>query len=123
MASENDHRFDATKFTTELEAHDHNFEQLIGWLFKGLVMYIDKPELAQRDDLNGELSDILRPSDLRLQMASNTARFAGARLAEDLKNQNITHVVVGDDRSRLKSIREALKWQAFLCGSGAFENA
>ncbi|KAI9876992.1 MAG: DNA ligase (ATP) [Pleopsidium flavum] len=114
MPSETDHHFDPSKFRKELEAHDHGLGQLSGWMFKGLVMYIDKAEPAQRDGLNGELYDIFGPSDLRLHMASNTARFAGARLAENLENQNITHVVVGNDRSRVKSIREALKRQAFL---------
>lgn len=75
---------------------------------------MDRSEHAPIDNPSGEAPGLMAPLDLRLQMASNTARFAGARLAQILKDETITHVAVGDDRSRLRSIRETISRQAFL---------
>jgi len=101
-------RFDALKMMAELEVQDRDSGLSTCWMFKGLSIYIDRPQHASTDILNGEAPGPMAPLDLRLHMASNTARFAGARLAEDLKDENITHVAVGENRSRLRSIRETM---------------
>ncbi len=118
MVSEHNTHFDASKFRAELESRHHDFGQLTGWMFRGLFMYIDeaKQSWPQGNGLDGDPSGTPGLTDLRLSMASNTARFAGGRTAEDLKDPMITHVVVGQDRSRLTNIRETLKWQASASG-------
>ena len=108
MPSKASPRFDATRVKAELEAHDHKLGLSIGWMFEGLSLYIDRPQHVPTDLLNGEGPAPTTPLDLRLQMASNAARFASARLADDLEDETITHVVVGDDRSRVRSIRETI---------------
>ena len=108
MSSKANRRFDALKLKAELEAHDHDLGLSIGWMFKGLSIYIDRSKQSPTDHRNGEVPSQMAPLDLRLQMASNTARFAGARLTESLEDESITHVVVGIDRPRLRSIRESI---------------
>jgi len=101
-------RLDALRLRAELEAHNYDFGLPTCWIFQGLSIYVDRSQRASTDILNGEAAGPVTVLDLRLQMASNTAGFAAARLVEDLKDENITHVVVGDNRSRLRSIRETI---------------
>ena len=82
-------------------------------MFTGLSIYIDKLAEPQETDIDGGSLSTLNPADLRLQIASNTAKFAGARPAGELDDQKVTHVVVGDDRSRLRNIRDSLQWRVF----------
>lgn len=108
MPSMANSQFDALKLMAELKVHDRDSGLSICWMFKGLSIYIDRPQHASTDTLNGEAPGPMAALDLRLHMASNTARFAGAQLAEDIKDENITHVAVGDNRSRLRGIRATM---------------
>lgn len=108
MPSKANYQFDASRLRAELGAHGHDLEHSIGSMFEGLYIYIDRPKHASTDILKQERPSSTAPLDLRLRMASNTARFAGARLAEGLNDENITHVAIGEDRSRLRSIRETI---------------
>ncbi|KAL4931510.1 DNA ligase (ATP) DNL4 [Aspergillus undulatus] len=64
-----------------------------GWLFKGLTLHIPEPE----QDSISEETESTKP--FRTHLARNTARFAGAEVTSSLKNQSITHVVVGPETS------------------------
>ncbi|KAI9820978.1 MAG: DNA ligase (ATP) [Thelocarpon impressellum] len=67
----------------------HEQQELCGWIFSGVAAFIEG-------------------GGMRLRLASNIFTFAGGRIVEDLDDSSLTHVVVGDDRSRLKSIRERM---------------
>jgi DNA ligase-4 len=55
-----------------------------GWLFRGLtILFHSQSESEER-----------KKNDLRLRLAQNTARFAGAGSASSLENASITHVVL-----------------------------
>lgn len=108
MPSKPNSRLDTLRLKAELGVHDHDFGFSICWMFKGLSIYIDRSQHASTDILNGEAPGPMAPLGLRLHMASNTARFAGAKLVENLEDEKITHVAVGDNRSRLRSIRESV---------------
>ena len=103
MPQKYDHLSSAKHFRKELEEHNHDLGELPGWMFEDLVLYFDSPSSMQ----NGATTQngIIPPAELRMKQASNTARIAGARVTDDMKEAGITHVVVGEDRSNLRSIR------------------
>jgi DNA ligase-4 len=95
---------------------NQDFESWPGLMFNGKTFYFD--ELQQKAS-NGNASDVVDNtllSSLQTTMALRTARFAGATISVDLKNKNITHVVV-DASSDVRSIRETLKWYTPLVTS------
>jgi len=94
MPRKYDHTFNAVKFKEELEQHGHGLGgDLPGWMFEGVHIY------PNTDD------DATIGSGLRLKQACNTARFAGAKIANRVSDKDITHVVVENDRSRTKELR------------------
>ncbi|KAF6231831.1 hypothetical protein HO173_009914 [Letharia columbiana] len=93
-----EHSFSAKEFKGELEQHGHDLGELPGWMFEGLLLYTDG-QLANDASLTDE------KSDFRMKQACDTARFAGARLTNDLK-EGITHVLVGEDRSTTRALRQ-----------------
>lgn len=93
-----EHSFSAKEFKSELEQHGHDLGELPGWMFEGLLLYTDG-QLANDASLTDE------KSDFRMKQACDTARFAGARLTNDLK-EGITHVLVGEDRSTTRALRQ-----------------
>ncbi|OQD81483.1 hypothetical protein PENANT_c027G05932 [Penicillium antarcticum] len=76
-----------------------------GWLFRDLNLFF----YTQPNEDSGEKEK--RKEDLRICLAQNTARFAGAGSAASLKDSGISHVVV-DTKSSLSvdvsSIRKSL---------------
>lgn len=99
MPTKYEHTFNASNFRDELAAHKHELVQLPGWIFEGLLVYVD------RQDRKGETLPTHKTPDFRMKQACNTARFAGARVTDELKD-GVTHVVVGQDRSRIRALRE-----------------
>ncbi|KAF5865704.1 DNA ligase (ATP) [Aspergillus alliaceus] len=77
-----------------------------GWLFKGLTVFF-----PQNHKVDYPESDEATQTDqpYRLHLASNTARFAGARVVESWKSSPVTHVVVAPDSSPsdISSIRKS----------------
>ncbi|KAJ9663299.1 DNA ligase (ATP) [Coniosporium apollinis] len=102
--------FDATAFLNEAEDGKLGLGQLPGWMFHGLVVYFDKADTGNGmlDDTNGEY---VQPHsvDLDLRLAGQVVTFAGGKLSTDLDGKDITHVVVGRDRTRVKDIRRGLQ--------------
>jgi DNA ligase-4 len=76
-----------------------------GWLFRGLTFcFYTQPNESNADEQT-------RKEDIRLRLAQNTARFAGAQSAASLKDSGITHVVVDTESSfsvDLPSVRKYL---------------
>ena len=99
MPTKYEHSFSTKEFKDELEEHGHNPEDLPGWMFEGLLLYNG---LHPADDAS--LTD--KGLEIRTKQAYDIARFAGARLTNDLK-EGVTHIVVGQDRSVTKILRQA----------------
>ena len=76
-----------------------------GWLFKGQVLYFAQPTAATTDP------ETVSP---RLQRASNTARFAGAAVANSIEDKQVTHVVVDtkENVSRNKQTNDSINISA-----------
>ncbi|KAI9683150.1 MAG: DNA ligase (ATP) [Trizodia sp. TS-e1964] len=101
--------FVAEEFIEELRSHGHEIGNLPGWIFAGLSIYLDLDTLAGRNSLNSSLprsNDI--DSELKLNSAGITLRFAGGRISQDIQDRKITHIVI-THRSRVNSIREVVK--------------
>ena len=86
---------------SELLENDDELGESSGWMFDGLVIYVDA-EVWRTKDLP---SSVQNHSDLRGPRACNLARFAGARLVNGLQ-PGVTHVLVGEDRSRHRALRQ-----------------
>ncbi|KAL8859985.1 MAG: hypothetical protein Q9178_003534 [Gyalolechia marmorata] len=101
---------DMNNLRTDLEEHVHDLRSLPGWLFKDLLIYFDRTPttLSNSHDTAETMVDQSNTLDLGIEQAWRTARFAGAQVAEHLGASRITHVVVGRDRGRLRSIRQEL---------------
>ena len=100
MPSKFERSFDSSNFKSEILEHDDDLRELPGWMFTGLVIYVDV------DSTNG---DSLQPTsqsyeDLRVAQACHLARFAGAQLTGELR-PGVTHVVTGRDRDRNQALR------------------
>ena len=105
-----EHPGDVQQFRYQLEDHHHELGELPGWMFEGTLIYAD---LLEPDDENGETApkerhDEVDASQLRMKQACNTARFAGARFTEHFEDGDLTHVLVNDDRARVKVLRKAI---------------
>ena len=92
----------------KLLGRDQDLESLPGWMFKDFIFYFDELQDKQCNG-HGPTPDNTVLPHLRAKMASNTARFAGGSVSDSLKDQSITHVVVGTF-SNVQMIRDALKW-------------
>ena len=84
----------------ELEEHGNDPRKLPSWMFEGLLFYT---YLQLADD--GTLTN--KDLDFKTKQAYDTARFAGARLTNDLE-EGVTHVLVGEDRSTTKVLRHRI---------------
>ena len=89
-------------FKSQLDEHHANLGELPGWMFMGMLLYVDPLAKSARHQIteSGTL--------LRMSLARTIAQFAGARITTDLNNGNVTHVVVGDDRDRLRELRKEI---------------
>ena len=100
MPAKIEHSFSAKDFKKELEEHENDLGAFPGWMFEGLLLYTDR-QLAS----DASLTD--KDLEFRTKQACDTARFAGARLTNDLK-EGITHVLVGEDRSSTRVLRQRI---------------
>ena len=101
-----DHAFDLPTDTNAVkklhesiqESVDSGWEMPCGWLFKSLTFHFHSTEQDNES----------RP--YRLQLAKNTARFAGASVADSSDDRTITHIIVDSDTpaSEIRLIRESL---------------
>lgn len=113
MPSKRDYKVDVDVFREQLHQDGQDLGELPGWMFNGSTAYVDLGSLAERNGLkNRGKPEDAESFDIRLKLAANIVKFAGGKTTDDLQDRRITHIVVGDDGSRLKSIREQLKWYA-----------
>ncbi|KAL8905852.1 MAG: hypothetical protein Q9207_002372 [Kuettlingeria erythrocarpa] len=95
----------------QVEEHAQGPMTLPGWLFEGLFLFFDDGRDSssslgnhQRNGVQGNS----RSTDPEFAYICNIARFAGARIAKQVNEEGVTHVVVGKDTSRSGTIRETL---------------
>lgn len=98
MPAKFEHSFSTNDFKNELEEHGNDLGELPGWMFEGLLLYTDR-QLAS----DASMTD--KDPNLRMKQACDTARFARARLTNDLQ-EGVTHVLVGQDRSTTRALRQ-----------------
>lgn len=106
--------FNVHHLREQLEEHHHGLGEVPGWMFEGLLIYADLPEYSKQiDDMVEDTSandqdERTVAASLRMRQACNIARFAGASFTKDFEDANTTHVLVSDDRSRVKVLRKAI---------------
>lgn len=107
MPKKFEHAFTATEFRTELDDHNHDLGLLPGWMFEGLLLYIVESEHDIFKGTSSSEQETIDSLSFRMKQACNTAKFAGARFANNLADNDITHILVGTDRTP-KALREKI---------------
>ena len=93
-----EHNFDSTqspdtitKITERIqERASSGYETPIGWLFRGLTFYFNRPQ-------PDETKEIDQAHNLRTVVVANIARFASAEIVSDMEDRTITHVIMDPD--------------------------
>ncbi|KAI5840233.1 ATP dependent DNA ligase domain-containing protein [Morchella snyderi] len=91
--------------------HDnlHSFDDLPGWIFRELVIYINTQNSKESKTRHPTFVN----SGLRVQdpsISSILVQFAGGKISEDINDLNITHIVVNTgDLSRLQFIKSLIQ--------------
>lgn len=106
MKGEPESDFDVGQFVKELNehGHSHDIDLIRGWMFRNLQIYMDYGNHLTTKSSRAHLDD----DDLRLKLASNLVQFSGARVVDDLADQDVTHVVVEAYSSRLSMLRKEI---------------
>lgn len=99
MPSKHKHTIDTSAFRSELIDHNQDLGELAGWMFEGLLIYFDG--LTSQNAASLTYQD----AGFKVKQAYDTARFAGARSTDQLW-EGTTHVLIGNDRSRYKILRQ-----------------
>ena len=97
MPAKFERSFSVKYFKNELAERVRDLVELLGCMFEGSLLYTDR-QLASLTD---------KDPDFRTKQACDTARFAGARFTNDLK-EGITHVLVGEDSSTTRALRQKI---------------
>ncbi|OCL03625.1 DNA ligase 4 [Glonium stellatum] len=92
-------------YVRDVTADDHglDFGALSSFMFRSVTIYLDKAPIHGSDQMLQQ-----RSAEPALDLARNAVRFGGGKVTDDLNDTTITHVIVGQDRSRLKTIRETI---------------
>lgn len=103
-------RLDAGVIRRQLQAHAHEHGTLPGWLFEGLLLYFDdgRDSSSPRSHQTNGVKEGSGSMDPDMEYVCKIARFAGAQIAGQINEEGITHVIVGNDTSRLGTIRQTL---------------
>ncbi len=110
-----EHTFSPNKFRAELSERDHDLGELPGWMFGGLLLCVDEQNTIQSNGASSVVQpNALEKSGFRMKQAVNAARFAGAEFTTDLANDKITHVLVENDKCRVKILREMFSTHVFF---------
>jgi DNA ligase-4 len=99
-------RVEKSTFVEQLHDHGVDIEELPGFMFQGVMLYVDNPTAQGLDQVNGNSNaNVEADANLPLRLASQMVMFAGGRVAQSIDDPSITHVVVGSDAWRAKTIR------------------
>ena len=94
-------RIEKSTLLEQLDDHGVDVAELPGFMFHNVVSYVDELMGQGQGQVDGNESG----SNVLLRLAGQTMQFAGGRVAMDLDNPSITHVVIGNDAARAKTIR------------------
>ena len=94
--------FSVEELRIQLDEKHQDLGELPGWMFWRMLLYFDP--LAEH--FRRPRQD--QATQLRMKLASNMARFAGARTTSELNDHDITHIVVGYDRVRWQELRREI---------------
>lgn len=119
MPARFDDKLDAgEKFMEELHERGHGFEDIVGWLFRGCVAWIDGGvKIKLEDDMDLDANEIVPEMQLDLLLALNAFRFAGGSVTNNLSDEDITHIVISsskDTKERVREIRRQMARYVFL---------
>ncbi|KAF2758851.1 ATP-dependent DNA ligase [Pseudovirgaria hyperparasitica] len=91
----------------DAEGDEIDMGGLPGCVFRGVVVYFDNgsSDTVMEDE---DVCSTGKEDKLSMFLATNIVRFGSGRTCGDLDDCNITHVVIGKDRSRLKDIRSQI---------------
>lgn len=103
-------RFEAASFLQELRDRDYAMGEIRGWLFKGLIVYLDYGSLPKEKSAANDISGYI----LQMRLIANLLRFTGAEIVEDLADETITHVVVCPNISRIDTLRKEISKRSRL---------
>lgn len=98
------------------EKIDSGYTAPCGWLFRGFVFFFSQQDQPKDEGWDTEDSQHPKTADnIRLSLARNTARFAGATNASSLESTGITHVIIDPatfSSEEIASLRKSLasKW-------------
>ena len=110
MPNKFEHTFSSNQFRDELEQHGCNLSALPGQMFEKSVIYPE--QAAETASWMGKTDHHQQEgrfsTDLFIRQACLTAQFGGAQVVHDLKPEGATHVLVGNNRSRIQGIRERI---------------
>jgi DNA ligase-4 len=101
MPSNSDSAFNGPKLLTQFHEHGVDFGDYPGWMFRRCVIYFDKP-VHHSSGLDGFSFDI------DSAILSQIVEFAGGRIVDDVEDTEISHIVIGEDKSKLKGILEII---------------
>ncbi|KAF2838289.1 ATP-dependent DNA ligase [Patellaria atrata CBS 101060] len=102
--------FDKSEFVEQVEANGLNAEELPAWMFRDVVVYLDKP-WADANSVT-DLPVQTKPLDIELELADQIITFCGGRVLGSLDDLSITHILVGEDRSRISNMRKEVAKRA-----------
>ena len=109
MPQKFDHFRNPCEINDDVQQHKKDLGYLPGWMFDGCHIYLETYEISGSNGSSQQIDHKLtETSNLRIRLACNSARFTGAKIVYDMEDQAITHVLVGPDRTRVKSLREKL---------------
>jgi hypothetical protein len=92
----------------QFREHNPDFGDTPGWMFSGLVVYFDGKVKAIEELNNDANEEDEWTYDLDTKLAGQIIHFADGKLAEDLDDAEVTHVIVDRDRDRLREIRDRI---------------
>ncbi len=101
MPAKSAYPLDIAQFRSEVFEHSNEVGGLPGWMFRGLLIYVDS------QCVNGATSSSQDGMESRLKQACITTRFAGGMVATNLE-EGVTHVLVGHGKHRVKDLRKKI---------------
>ncbi|KAL9083581.1 MAG: hypothetical protein Q9159_005709 [Coniocarpon cinnabarinum] len=102
----------AEEFVRELEGRGVDWRDLKGWMFKDCRAYFDQGGRLDADAMDIDAGPGSGPLSVDLEIARNTLRFAGGKVADDWREDGVTHVVLSE-RTQPPRTKE---WRSVLAG-------
>ena len=89
----------ASTLLAQLEEQGLDVDEAPGWMLRDMVVYFDRLDTT---------SKIESAEETQLKFAERVVQMTGGSVSKDIDDITITQVVVGEDRERLKVVRESI---------------